>query len=542
MKASQKWRIDQGRRTISPMINRDEFFKAFVVSILVALMTLIPYGIASVQAKPEGTFSGFLINPIDGFSYLAKMRQGYEGHWSFHLPYSVEPGEGASIFVYFLFLGHLSKWIGIPSIYLYHLVRFLGSVAMFSLTFLLLANFLKSKIHRWGAFSIILIGAGFGWMGVPFGILASDLWIVESIPFLSAYANSHFPLTTALFISLILLLFLEIKPKWLRVGAALVLSTLLAAIQPFSMIPLFVFLFLWLGLETWIEVKEMRGPIWRSEIGERWLVFFSLILGAIPWFIYDYWLTINHPEIAAWNTQNITPSPPIYEYILGFGGLFVLAFLGIAKGYFRNKKTDRLLLIWVISQGLLLYAPFGLQRRLSLGLFLGLVILAVKTLAELTTNQSKFRSALLILVVLSIPSNLLVVGSGLAGVLRMEPAVVLGKGEMDAYQWLTSNTDPGEIILAGPTAGNRIPAFANLRVFYGHPFETIDAENQKAFVEGAFSSEGITDQSLGDFLGLGISYVFYGPEEKELGNPKWLKDQELIYSSGEYFIYEISHP
>ena len=177
-----------------------------------------------------------------------------------------------------------------------------------------------------------------------------------------------------------------------------------------------------------------------------------------------------------------------------------------------------------------------------MGLYFPLVIMAVLTLSELIEKKVKLRFAFLLLLLLSIPSNLVVIGSGIAGVMKMDPMVVLDQSEMEAYQWLSSNVDPGKIILAGPRAGNRIPAFMDLRVFYGHPFETTNAEQQKLFVEQAYASEGLNDGKLEELMQLQVSYVFYGPEEKELGQPMWLKRTKRIFHSGEYSVYEIPRP
>jgi hypothetical protein len=522
------------------MVSRKEFFIAIAISILAALLTLVPYVIAYFQAEPTGIFSGFLINPKDGFSYLAKMRQGYEGQWLFHLPYTVEPGEGTFIFVYFLFLGHLSKWLGIPAIYLYHSVRLLGSVLMFSAAFLLIARFIKNQTPRWWAFSITLLGGGLGWLALPFGLLASDLWIVESIPFLTAYANAHFPFATALFLILVLFMLSNKGSILIKMLSVFLVSTLLAAIQPFNIITLLIFLSLWILWETWNERK--RQEINEKGAREKWLILFAMIMGTLPWLIYDYWITLQHAEIAAWNAQNITPSPPIIDYLFGFGSVLVIAIFGLLRGTFKNSSALRLLIVWVIAQAFLLYAPFGLQRRLSMGLYFPLVIMAVLTLSELIEKKTKQRFAFLLLLLISIPSNLVVIGSGIAGVMKMDQMVVLDRSEMEAYQWLSSNADPGTIILAGPRAGNRLPAFANLRVFYGHPFETTDAEIQKFFVEQAFASEDLNDETLEELMQLQVSYVFYGPEEKELGQPKWLEGTERIFHSGEYSVYEIPRP
>ncbi|MCK4961839.1 MAG: hypothetical protein KAS19_05105, partial [Anaerolineales bacterium] len=73
------------------MKNRVEWISAFGLCLAVAGATLAPYFLASKLGQPA-IFSGFLINPMDGFSYLAKMRQGAEGSWLLHLPYAPEPG------------------------------------------------------------------------------------------------------------------------------------------------------------------------------------------------------------------------------------------------------------------------------------------------------------------------------------------------------------------------------------------------------------------------------------------------------------------
>ncbi|HEX9680036.1 MAG TPA: hypothetical protein VGA32_01180, partial [Anaerolineales bacterium] len=67
---------------------------------LAAGLTLIPYWIATGQAPGDAVFSGFLLNPTDGFSYLAKMRQGWDGEWLFRLSYTDAPGTPVLLFAY----------------------------------------------------------------------------------------------------------------------------------------------------------------------------------------------------------------------------------------------------------------------------------------------------------------------------------------------------------------------------------------------------------------------------------------------------------
>ena len=137
------------------------------------------------------------------------------------------------------------------------------------------------------------------------------------------------------------------------------------------------------------------------------------------------------------------------------------------------------------------------------------------------------------------PSNLLVVSAGLIGVIQGEPAVVHYADELTAYQWMAEKLPQGSLILAAPATGNRIPAFAPLRVLYGHPFETPDADAQKLKVEELFKTGGAASSGMQTLLEEGVEYVFYGPREQEIGDPAWLADLELIGDFGEVRLYKV---
>ena len=142
----------------------------------------------------------------------------------------------------------------------------------------------------------------------------------------------------------------------------------------------------------------------------------------------------------------------------------------------------------------------------------------------------------------SVPSNLLVMSAGLAGVSQGEPAVVHSRDEINAYEWLKENAPSGALVLAAPDTGNRLPAFANLRVLYGHPFETPDAETQEALVRSLYASTaGIEEASL-LLNSQGVDYIFFGERERELGEPPWLEKLPLVFQSGKVDIHEVVKP
>lgn len=516
-----------------------EFRRALAISILAALMTAVPYLIAQSSVEPDAVFSGFLINPIDGFSYLAKMRQGSTGGWLFHLPYAVDPGEGTLLFTYHIFLGKLVNLTGWAPIFLYHSVRVAASGFMFFLTFLLIKRFVEPASLRWKTYILIVFASGFGWLGLPFGMLASDLKIPESIPFYSAYTNAHFPLATALFLGILLLVVNASGITWKRFGSIALLSTLLAMVQPFPFIVLGSVFIVWQIWEVGRKVRENIENLGKALRAVPWWSFFAIVIGAAPWLVYDFLLTLNHSALSQWNQQNLTPSPPLGEFLLGFGGIIFLAVVGMFKTDTINRRLGRLLIVWSIVQFALLYAPFGLQRRLSLGLFFPLAILAMMAL-ERIVRVDRLNLVFALLMFLSIPSNLVVIASGLANATSQEGELVMSEDELAGYHWLGREAEDGALVLANLNSGNRIPAFSNTRVLYGHPFETPHADRQEILVQRLLSPEGDQDAVLDEISRLGVRYVFIGPDDLEQGELAWLGGVQHVFSSGPYSIYELT--
>lgn len=515
------------------MGDRRALLAAIALSLAVAGVAQVPYLVAGGLAGEGSVFTGFLINPIDGFSYLAKMRQGADGAWLFRLPYTAEPGPGALVFVYYLALGHLAGVVGAPLGALYLLARFAGAVTMYVAAFLFLRRALGPGGPHWPAFLLTLIASGLGWLASPFGLVTPDLWMPEVIPFLTAYGNAHFPVAcAAILVAIIAVMGGGSGRERLRFGVALVAGTVLGVVLPFVLISVGGVLFLWL---VW---EKSRGESIRS----RMVPFLGAMAGAAPWLAYDLWLSRSQPAIAGWTAQNQTPSPPPLEFAIAYGVILLLALLGAVRARPQGTSAGRLLMTWVFVNAFLLYAPFSLQRRLSLGLFIPLAALAALGLHSLGGGARIRRTALLGALILSLPSNLIVIGAGLGGVARGEPALVMTEGEAAAYAWAATHLPRNSLVLAGPTAGNRLPAFADVRVIYGHPFETPDAQANLDLVERLYAGGMSRSEALRLLEDLGVSYAFYGPEERMLGSPDWLEAGDRVYEAEGVLIYEVIAP
>ncbi len=510
--------------------------------ILTALtLSLIPT-ILACSTAPSGTaFTGFLLNPLDGFSYLAKMKQGADGSWLFSLPYAADPGPGTFLFVYHLLLGHVSRWTGISTIVVFHAVRVIAAGVMFLLVYVFFQAALPERGARRSALLLTLFGSGLGWLTAPlFDLQPSDLMIPESIPFLIAYGNAHFPLAAAALLGGILVMLLLQDRPGIRLTLAILCGTIIGAVLPFTALSLFAAAFTWYIWEATRYFRKKGSSALKQWALPNLIPILGLVAGAAPWLLYDFWVSRVHPLISAWNLQNQTLSPPPLNYLFGYGLVLILAVFGIWRTKPAQTKEGRLLLSWLVSGVFLLYIPVPFQRRLSLGLFFPMAAFAGLGWHSLTSKLSRSRLLTVILILLVLPSNLLVVSAGLLGVTQGKPAVIHYDDEVMAYQWTADNLPQGSLILAAPETGNRLPAFAPLRVLYGHPFETPDADAQKQIVEELFNTGRPASSGVQTLLEEGVEYVFYGPREQEIGNPPWLAELELIGEFGEVRLYKVN--
>jgi hypothetical protein len=492
-------------------------------SVLIVGLTCLPYLYAYLVAPDDMQFTGLLSNPIDGNSYLAKMRQGAQGKWLFHLPYTSEDHDGAFIFTYYLFLGRLSALLGLPLILTYHLARVVNSLILLFVAYCFLSLFSLDERSRRAAFLLIGLSSGLGWLAVPFNFLTPDLWVPEAITFYSIFANPHFPLAVALMLLIFAFVLVPLQAEsedgqldaWLPVGRGSILaglsSLLLGIVQPFCVVTVYSVLG---GYFVLCLLKERRLP-W-PEIRK------GMVAGAVTAAIiaYDYYVYTFNPVLHAWSEQNVTLSPPPWEYAIAYGLILALAVGGAVLALRRRSKADFFLLAWVIVNGLLLYAPFSLQRRLVTGLHIPLCVLAAIALPRhVSPRFSPSRRTLILgtIIVLTVPSNLLVMVTLMTGAAQRDSHLYLYRDEAEAMAWLEENTQSTDIVLASPEMGLFIPAWAGNRVLYGHPFETIKAKEKKALVE-AFFREGIGGQAEREIARLyRPAYLFYGPRERELG-------------------------
>jgi hypothetical protein len=520
---------------------RDSWF-VIIISLIVLLLVSIPYFLAERASGTDFVFNGFLLNPFDGNTYLAKMYQGWQGNWRFKLPYTADPGEGAYLFLFYLALGHLARLANLPNLVVFHLVRLLGTLFLLLTMWCFFSTLFSTSRPRKFAFALAALGSGMGWLLVVSGALTSDFWVAEAYPFLSSYANPHFPISLSLMLWL-LMPSLDNQPQNWRFAIWGGVSFLLSVISPFGVVVVLMVL----GGEFLLRWYQKRWS-WSSF----WRIFWIALLG-LPMMIYDLWAVAVDPILAGWNDQNLTPSPPIWDLLISILPALLLAGVGVwGMAYWRKQgKTPDVglpknwspILIWVGLGLLLMYLPWSLQRRFIIGLYVPLAGLAAIGLEMLAKDRSRrYRFLVTIIFFLAVPTNMIVLLAGFQATRMHDSQIYLSKPEHLALSWIEENTSSDDLVLASPEMGLFVPAYTGRQVIYGHPFETVNADKQEQAVTSFYSGE-LSETQMQDYLiDQGVDFIFMGPRESALGLISIPNSWELAFRVDGVNIYAPTQP
>jgi hypothetical protein len=429
--------------------------------------------------------------------------------------------------MYYIFLGHVARWLGWPLVFAFHFFRVLFSGLLIVLLFRFCAAMFVDKSVRWLAFILAALGSGVGWLALPFGLFTSDLWVAETYPFLAAYANAHFPVGLSLQLWLL-------TPKNedefdLKRGLGLALFSLLeAVVSPFGMVVVIV---AWGGVLVW---RFLRKELWQALF---WRV---AVMGAVsgPFMLYYYWIGGTHPTLSVWNAQNLTLSPPWWDLLISLSPVLLLGLYG-AWLALRGKETEtHLLAVWLLACLLLIAVPFSLQRRFLQGLYIPAALLTALAVAHILQSRPRFRVSLIaLLFFFSLPTNIVVLLTSFFGAQTLEPKLYLTQGEAQAFAWIEEHTSPHEVLLAAPETGLFVPVYTHAWVLYGHPYETVDAQVREALVTSFF--DGSLTQAREMLEKYGVDYVFVGPRENALGDAGWLAEFPVVFQAGDVTLYRV---
>ena len=509
-----------------------------VIAIIILLFTSIPYKVAKSAETNNLLFRGTFYDESDYSVHISMMQAGRMGDWSYKMRFTSEEHNAAYIRLFYIALGHISKWIGLEVESTFHLARLiLGFIALLSI-YKLLQKIFPNPNHVRAAFLLATLGAGIGWLQLILGaplepVSPIDFWLIDAYVFFSISLFPSFSFTLALMAS-VLTFFLEYlnTEKWQTILIICILAVVSQFTNPIAFASINI-AFLAVMLMMWLEHRQ---------INYRHLSALVLIGSVqLPALTYNYLVLNNDPFWKQFTLQNQTLSPSPIFYFWGFFPFWIFALYGIVLAFRQRNISMTAMMAWAVSSMLLAYLPVAIQRRFTLGITIPLAALAIYGLCNLLKHVPsliKRENIVYIAYALfsSVSSIYLILGTSLF--LQAQPASKFYPRDLEnALIWLNKNAAPNDFVLANISSSQLVAQRTDLRVYVGHEMETIDYKNKIADMEAFY--KGTQPQNWVEKRH--IQWVIYGPYEKEiLGTFKAGVQLEKVYTNNTVTIYKVT--
>jgi hypothetical protein len=518
--------------------------RAFVVWALIALVWAnLPYLVGYLSSTPQNRFGGFFLYEQDGYSYLAKMRQGAHGAWDFHLPYTSEDEyqAGGIALMFYIVVGKLTA-LGLDGQFVYHAARLLSSLLMLMVLWRFIARFVTDQRWQLWTWWLVLFSGGWGLLASHFidqHYVAYELIAPDASVFSILYGPPHVIFGFALLLIWIGYTLDSLRPDAARLPQRLIVANVLgglAALSREAYGPTFagVFIVYLIGL-----MIQRRSIPWRQGV----IVVVSSIMAGL----YGVYMLIAYrtiPGFVVWYQQNPFSSPSFIDFILGFAPLLVLGIVGVIllrrphslviAPHPGGTHHSLLIISWLIAGPIMAYAPLAISRRMIAGWQIPLCILGAYALMR--WFQSKRYMVMTLTLVATTASTFLIIAGGTMRVTAKQPPLFQTADQLAALDWLSRHTTDRDVVLSDWHFGNIIPTVADTRVFIGHPFETVLFADKVAAADRFFNPATSDPDRRALIDRWRISVIAIGPQQFDprLGTP--------VFADETYKLYRITSP
>jgi len=522
---------------VKKIIQEKDLFWFAIIAVIILTFSSIPFFVGRSSETSNWRFKGIYFDTEDYAVHLSMMQAGRLGDWAYQLRFTDESHSAAYLRLFYVVLGHFSKWTGLSVESTYHLARWVFGLTALYFIYEICQRFLPNKNQARTAFLLAVIGSGVGWLmlfiGVPLEPISPiDFWLIDAYVFFSISLFPSFSFSLMLMALAVNLFFnfLETGNRnsifWICFLAVLSQTTNPISFAVVDAVFVGAILSLW-----WRERKVEKLHI----VALAWIA-----ISQVPLLVYNF-LVLSHTSV--WNqftSQNLTLSPTFGFYLLGFAPFFLFVPYAIYLAIRERMPSLLALTFWIITGFSLAYLPVAIQRRFLLGITIPLGVLAVYGLGKLIQRVPfliKRENLVYFTYVLFSSISTLYLVLGLSLFLKTHPPERFYPSELDnAFIWLNENTTPNEFVLADISTSQLVAQKTGLKVYVGHEMETIRFEEKKLEMQAFF----VGTQSPDWLSKTQVQWVIFGPYERKIADvftpPANL---ELVYDKNGVQIYRV---
>jgi hypothetical protein len=561
---------------------------AIWVSALTMLTTLLPYLLAMAQSDGR-RFMWLGYNLDDSCVYLSWMRQAADGSFRALNLFTTDPQNGLLLNPLFLVLGKFAGITGLPLLAVYHAARLLFGFLLLLAVWKFICQTISAIKTRRTAFLFVCISSGLGWLPFWWNDFAPqtsiDKWQPEAITFLSLYLSPLFCFSLLLQVIVISQLYAAHQTGQIKhavvAGAA---GFVLGLTHTYDVVSLSL---VWL---TYIIIQTIK-PTNSEHRARLWI--HAAIAGIITLPSVAYIALELRSEAVFRARANVeTLSPSLAYVVLGYGIPFCLAVYALIRGIRPHNRTDPppntelsdspppaaypLLACWLVMNIVAAYLPVPWQRKMLQGTHFPVAILAGVGWEWLMNArpqwQNKRHPVLAVTLGLAALTNVRFVlreieNFGINRAVTMFHRPYLKPGELDALEWIRTNSNPNDAIqplpwvslTAGVTRQTVIsdvsiacftPGLIHRKVYCGHWGETPDYLGKLITLRDFALPRTAPEQRLALLRAMNVRYLLFSQKETTDGNadqtmPMFRGRSELptylrkVYSNPDADVYEV---
>lgn len=485
--------------------------------------------------------------------YLSQIEQARQGHFLFKNLYTSEEQQGLIFSPVWLVLGIIGRLTNISNILILEFSRIILSVLFLVFIYKFICNCFSGIKPRLISLLMLCFSSGLGVFTYKaiktdteiFNNFGTDLWLSEGNTFLTLRHSTMFILSQILIIFIFWWIIERLKKaKWPEVLLVGLSACLLGIFHPYDIVIIGAVIVVWFLTEA---IKNRNWP-WQEFLKGALVG----IMALLP-FVYFYWLREVEPAFAGWAEQNITTSPGIYNYLVGYGLVFFLFLFGIYSCIKSENRFLRFVGVWAIVQWFLLFIPLPVQRRFANILHVSMVIIATVGLFNILKYlklkfkhfyQSYIVRLLLVPIffILICSTTFLNIWQETYGFTEKRPPSFISAKSYEAVKWLKNVNSRNEIILSENRMGNIIPSITGGLVYIGHGHQTVNWTDKLLETEEWFFKNNKFDVQKEEWLkSENIDYLFWSEQEKDLGDfePEQKKYLEKVFKNSEVKIFKI---
>lgn len=436
------------------------------------LLLLAPWIIQLLVCPPDHIPVGLFGGEADYFTFLAKTEWGRLGHWTWENLFTSEPTEPVRAYYFYLFLGHIAKWVDLSSAWVIQIARSLLGAVFLTLWW---------KICRRTEYPKTVFALGI-WAGLGFFAHLND-----RMAYLESCIQGHAARTGLIGFPHYLLDgigFLLMVDSYLerKSAARFFLSGLLIGMAHPFLLPL---------VPTALFIHTVIYE--RKKIKEAFLCCLAAAVGGL---VFSLPLFLDYLHIAwlrTWREQTGTGFHAwehLYLVSLTFGLAGVLAWAAVPRMLKPGRdKLKQVSAVWLLTAGILaVSAPLPNSREYNMFLSLPVAVLSAPMIYGLAVRINSHRVAVLTVVFCcafgAISTADMLVGS------LFNPNTWVSSGFMEGAKYLEEHSSPGDVAACSLRTGNRLVYFTRRpRPYLAHVCETLDVERKKKEIQ-AFFMEG----------------------------------------------------